>query len=127
MTGGEPLMDKNTYRVFDYVLALPNPELHIDVTSNFSVEEALWEKYLGYTQKLCATNIEHFMQYVSLDSGDAAQAKYIRHGLDFWRVVRRTEEFLSKARDTWTRATATYGEAYEQLKKQRSVKALTDL
>jgi organic radical activating enzyme len=96
MTGGEPLMDKNTYRVFDYVLALPNPELHIDVTSNFSVEEALWEKYLGYTQKLCATNIEHFMQYVSLDSGDAAQAKYIRHGLDFWRVIRRTEEFLSK-------------------------------
>ena len=96
MTGGEPLMDKNTYKVFDYVLAFPNPELHIDVTSNFSVEEALWEKYLGYTQRLCKTNIEHFMQYVSLDSGNPAQAKYIRHGLDFWRVIRRTEEFLSK-------------------------------
>jgi hypothetical protein len=36
------------------------------------------------------------MQYVSLDSGDAAQAKYIRHGMDFWRVIKRTEEFLSK-------------------------------
>jgi len=96
MTGGEPLMDKNTYRVFDYVLAFPNPELHIDVTSNFSVDEVLWNKYLDYTKKLCNSNIEHFMQYVSLDSGDAAQARYIRHGLDFWRVVRRTEEFLSK-------------------------------
>ena len=96
MTGGEPLMDKNTYRVFDYVLAMPNPELHIDVTSNFSVDEKLWEKYLDYTQRLCRTNIEHFMQYVSLDSGNPGQAKYIRHGLDFWRVIRRTEEFLSK-------------------------------
>jgi organic radical activating enzyme len=96
MTGGEPLMDKNTYKVFDYVLAFPNPELHIDVTSNFSVDEKLWAKYLGYTQRLCKTNIEHFMQYVSLDSGDPAQAKYIRHGLDFWRVIRRTEEFLSR-------------------------------
>jgi organic radical activating enzyme len=96
MTGGEPLMDKNTYKVFDYVLAFPNPELHIDVTSNFSVDEKLWAKYLDYTQRLCKTNIEHFMQYVSLDSGDPAQAKYIRHGLDFWRVIRRTEEFLSK-------------------------------
>ena len=96
MTGGEPLMDKNTYKVFDYVLAMPNPELHIDVTSNFSVDEKLWEKYLDYTQRLCKTNIEHFMQYVSLDSGNPGQAKYIRHGLDFWRVVRRTEEFLSK-------------------------------
>ena len=78
------------------MLAFPNPELHIDVTSNFSVDEKLWAKYLDYTQRLCRTNIEHFMQYVSLDSGDPAQAKYIRHGLDFWRVIRRTEEFLSK-------------------------------
>ena len=94
MTGGEPLMDKNTYKVFDYVLALPNPELHIDVTSNFSVDEALWDKYFGYVTQLCNTNIEHFMQYVSLDSGDAAQSEYIRHGMDFQRVVKRVEHFL---------------------------------
>jgi hypothetical protein len=41
--------------------------------------------------------------------------------------VKDPEEFLSKAQDTWARATAAYGEAYEQLKKQRSVKALTNL
>jgi MoaA/NifB/PqqE/SkfB family radical SAM enzyme len=82
MTGGEPLMDKNTYRVFDYVLAMPKPDLHLNVTSNFSVEEKLWDKYLDYTQRLCATNIEHFMQYVSIDSGFIAHAEYIRHGLD---------------------------------------------
>ena len=32
MTGGEPLLDKNTYRVFDYVLANPSPKLHLNVT-----------------------------------------------------------------------------------------------
>ena len=96
MTGGEPLMDRNTYRVFDYILALPNPDLHIDVTSNFSVDEALWIKYLGYVKQLCNTNIEHFMQYVSLDSGNAKQASYIRHGMDFQRVSRRTAEFLGQ-------------------------------
>jgi MoaA/NifB/PqqE/SkfB family radical SAM enzyme len=82
MTGGEPLMDKNTYKVFDYVLALPKPDLHLNVTSNFSVEEKLWDKYLDYTKRLCDTNIEHFMQYVSIDSGYLAHAEYIRHGLD---------------------------------------------
>lgn len=51
MTGGEPLMDKNTYRVFDYVLANPSPKLHLNVTSNFSVEPALFEKYLDYVKK----------------------------------------------------------------------------
>jgi organic radical activating enzyme len=95
MTGGEPLMDKNTYKVFDYVLALPNPELHLNVTSNFSVEPELFEKYLGYVKELCNTNIEHFMQYVSLDSGSPRQAEYIRHGLNFGRMAFNVEQFLT--------------------------------
>ena len=94
MTGGEPLMDQNTYRVFDYVLAFPNPELHLDVTSNFSVDEKLWQKYFEYVSRLCNTQIEHFMQYVSLDSGIRAHAEYIRHGMDFNRVLARVEFFL---------------------------------
>ena len=94
MTGGEPLMDKNTYRVFDYVLANPSPRLHLNVTSNFSVEDQLFKKYISYVKQLCTPDIEHFMQYVSLDSGVPAQAEYIRHGLDFERMARNTEEFL---------------------------------
>ena len=94
MTGGEPLMDKNTYKVFDYVLALPNPELHLNVTSNFSVEDTLMDKYLGYVKNLCNTNIEHFMQYVSLDSGTPRHAEYIRHGLNFGRMAFNVERYL---------------------------------
>jgi organic radical activating enzyme len=94
MTGGEPLMDRNTYKVFDYVLALPKPDLHLNVTSNFSVEPELFEKYLGYVKDLCNTNIEHFMQYVSLDSGKRAHAEYIRHGLNFPRMAFNVEQYL---------------------------------
>jgi organic radical activating enzyme len=94
MTGGEPLMDRNTYKVFDYVLAFPKPDLHIDVTSNFSVEEKLWEQYFSYVSQLCKTNIEHFMQYVSLDSGIPEHAEYIRHGMEFKRVLARVDYFL---------------------------------
>jgi organic radical activating enzyme len=96
MTGGEPLMDKNTYRVFDYVLALPNPDLHLNVTSNFSVEPALFEKYIGYVKQLCNTQIEHFMQYVSIDSGIPRHAEYIRHGMDYDRVMAYSHHFLSE-------------------------------
>jgi organic radical activating enzyme len=96
MTGGEPLMDKNTYRVFDYVLALPKPDLHLNVTSNFSVEQKLWDRYLDYTKRLCATNIEHFMQYVSIDSGLFAHAQYIRHGLDAHLCMSRVAQWLDE-------------------------------
>ena len=94
MTGGEPLLDKNTYRVFDYVLANPKPDLHLNVTSNFSVDERSWQKYLSYVKQLCeGEKIEHFMQYVSLDSF-GAQAEYIRHGLDFDLLWDRVNQFL---------------------------------
>jgi len=94
MTGGEPLLDKNTYRVFDYVLANPKPNLHLNVTSNFSVDEKSWRRYKGYVKQLCeGEQIEHFMQYISLDSwGD--QAEYIRHGLDFNLLWDRVNQFL---------------------------------
>ena len=95
MTGGEPLMDKNTYRVFDYVLSFPKPDLHLNVTSNFSVDAGLFTKYLDYVKRLCDTQIEHFMQFVSLDTGIAEHAEYIRHGMEFRRVQRNVEDFLT--------------------------------
>jgi hypothetical protein len=96
MTGGEPLMDKNTYRVFDYVLANPKPDLHLNVTSNFSVDEKSWQKYLGCVKQLCeGEKIEHFMQYVSVDSF-GSQAEYIRHGLNFNLLWDRVNQFLTE-------------------------------
>jgi organic radical activating enzyme len=96
MTGGEPLMDKNTYKVFDYVLALPKPDLHLNVTSNFSVEPVLFEKYLDYVKQLCQTQIEHFMQYVSIDTGNPKHAEYIRHGLNARRLHKYVTRYLTE-------------------------------
>jgi organic radical activating enzyme len=96
MTGGEPLLDKNTYRVFDYVLANPKSDLHLNVTSNFSVDEKSWQKYLNYCKQICeGEKIEHFMQYVSLDSV-GGQAEYIRHGLNYNLLWQRVEQFLTE-------------------------------
>jgi len=96
MTGGEPMLDKNTYRVFDYVLANPKPDLHLNVTSNFSVDEKNWQKYKGYVKQLCeGEKIEHFMQFISLDAY-GEHAEYIRHGLDFDLLWDRVNQFLSE-------------------------------
>ena len=96
MTGGEPMLDRNTYRVFDYVLANPKPDLHLNVTSNFSVDERSWQRYKTAVKKICAgENVEHFMQYVSLDSW-GPQAEYIRHGLDFNLLWDRVNQFLTE-------------------------------
>lgn len=98
MTGGEPLMDPNTYKVFDYVLEHPNPKLHLNVTSNFSVTPKLFSKYLDYVKRLCDNNdkkIEHFMQFVSLDT-IFKRAEYIRHGLNFNQLWENVNTFLTE-------------------------------
>lgn len=98
MTGGEPLMDHNTYKVFDYVLDNPSPKLHLNVTSNFSVEDKLFERYLDYVKKLCDNDnkkLEHFMQYVSLDAM-FEKAEYGRHGLNFERLWNNVNRFLNE-------------------------------
>ena len=98
MTGGEPLMDKNTYRVFDWVLDNPKPDLHLNVTSNFSVEPVLFDKYMDYVKRLCdleEIKVEHFMQFVSLD-GYGEQAEYMRAGLDFERLKANVERYLEE-------------------------------
>lgn len=96
MTGGEPMLDKNTYKVFKYVLDNPKPDLHLNVTSNFSVDDHMFENYLHTVKTLCKDEkIEHFMQYVSIDTW-GEQAEYIRPGLDFKRLQEYVERFLTE-------------------------------
>jgi len=95
MTGGEPLMDKNTYKVFDHILANPKPDLHLNITSNFSVEPDLFNKYIEYSKRICdGENVEHMMTFVSLD-GFGAQAEYMRSGLDFNRLWDNVNRYLT--------------------------------
>lgn len=95
MTGGEPLMDKNTYKVFDYILEHPKPDLHLNVTSNFSVEPELFKKYMDYSKRICdGENVEHMMQFVSID-GFGRKAEYMRNGLDFNRLWDNVNTFLN--------------------------------
>ena len=98
MTGGEPLMDPNTYKVFEYVLDNPKSDLHLNTTSNFSVEPDIFKKYIRYLKQICnvnADNVEHFMQFVSIDAW-AEKAEYIRHGLNFDRFCGYVHEYMNE-------------------------------
>jgi hypothetical protein len=88
-------MDRNTYRVFDYVLENPKKDLHLNVTSNFSQDEYVFDKYLTYVKHMCGNHVlEHFMQFVSID-GYGERAEYARHGLDFKLMQENVERFLT--------------------------------
>jgi organic radical activating enzyme len=97
MTGGEPLMDKNTFKMFDYVCEHPKPDLHLSITSNCCPPGNQWDKFMISLKKITENNaIDHFMLFCSLDSW-GPQAEYIRNGLDFKLMLKNVTDFLVKS------------------------------
>lgn len=83
MTGGEPLIDVNTYRVLDYVAKNPHKDLSLSITSNLCPPEKSFIKFLNAAQNLEKQQcVKRFFLFVSLD-GVGARAEYIRYGMKF--------------------------------------------
>jgi hypothetical protein len=92
MTGGEPLMDKNTFKIFDYIIDNPKKDLQLSITSNCCPPKDQWQKFINYLVEI-ENNIDHFMLFCSLDSW-GNQAEYIRNGLDFQKLINNLEIYL---------------------------------
>ena len=97
MTGGEPMMDNNTYKVFEYVIDHPKEDLHLNVTSNMCPpNNKIKNKYFDMVKKICIEEkVEHFMQFVSVDAW-GKKAEYIRNGLNFNYMMDNVDEFLDR-------------------------------
>ena len=76
VTGGEPLLDSNTYRLLEYVKDNPREGMTFHCNTNLMITEKRVKRYIDLVKDIPNTKL-----YVSIDSwGD--QAEYIRHGLD---------------------------------------------
>ena len=94
MTGGEPLMDKNTFKMFDYVHEHPHPALNLSITSNCCPPGNQWNKFMISLKKITEKSaIDHFMLFCSLDSW-GKQAEYIRPGMEFDLLYQNITDFL---------------------------------
>jgi hypothetical protein len=97
MTGGEPLMDKNTFRMFDYVKEHPKEDLHLSITSNCCPPGDQWAKFMTSLKEITDVDaIDHFMLYCSLDSW-GNQAEYIRNGMDFNLLYNNVCDYLQNS------------------------------
>lgn len=97
MTGGEPLMDKNTFKMFDYIYEHPKPDLNLSITSNCCPPGNQWNKFMISLKKITEKDaIDHFMLFCSLDSW-GKQAEYIRNGMDFDLLYKNITDYLANS------------------------------
>jgi hypothetical protein len=46
ITGGEPLLSKNTFKILDYVIANPNPNLDFSINANMCPPDDILENFI---------------------------------------------------------------------------------
>jgi len=121
ITGGEPLMDINTFKVLDYIYENPNNWLELSITSNLCPPKPeLMTKFIDKLKLLEKIQIwrdeERFNPgsgnhwyvnmavknvaiFISLDSV-GQQAEYIRNGLVFDTLTKNVDLLLSETDNT---------------------------
>ena len=83
ITGGEPLMSKDTFRVLDHIDKEPNPQLELAINSNGCVPDKLFDQYIEKMKRITLDGkIGTTRLYTSVDTF-GEQAEYIRDGLNF--------------------------------------------
>lgn len=98
ITGGEPLLQKSTWKLFDELEKNPLPNLELNINSNLGIKPVLVERLAKKIKHLIDNKkIKKFKLFTSIDTwGD--QAEYIRTGLDLELWEKNLDFYLTETR-----------------------------
>ena len=98
ITGGEPLLSKDTWKVLDYIIEEENPNknLHLAINTNLGSPKKLIDTFIEKINKIEeGERVKDFIIFTSID-GWGKQAEYGRHGMDFELFWENLENVLIK-------------------------------
>jgi len=113
ITGGEPLMNKNTFQVLNYIQQTeePNTNLLLGINANFGVPDKLFDKFLKQSREILdSKRLRKLEIYTSAEAWDKRN-DYIRHGMDYQQFIKRIGQCI----ETLPEAPITFMCAYNAL------------
>lgn len=100
ITGGEPLLSENTFKLISILEKQTNPKLCLGINSNLSIPKEKWQQFIDQIIHLEKNNsLDRFYLHPSLDSY-GTRAEYIRSGLDFSLLQTNVESFLEQTQSS---------------------------
>jgi pyruvate-formate lyase-activating enzyme len=98
ITGGEPLLQSSTWRLFEELERNPQPQLELNINSNFGVKPILIQRLVDKVNRLLDIGaIKDFKVFTSVDTWGPA-AEYIRTGLDLTVWEQNLDTYLTKTK-----------------------------
>ena len=110
ITGGEPLLAKDTFKVLDYIIEQedPNTELALSINSNLGVPDALIDKFIEKAKIICENDkVKELVVFTSVEA-TKEQAEYTRFGLDYDKFWKNVDKILSELPKVTINVMATF-------------------
>tara|TARA_X000001036_G_C20682966_1_gene806568 strand:- start:318 stop:1694 length:1377 start_codon:yes stop_codon:yes gene_type:complete len=100
ITGGEPTMSKDTWKLLEYIKNNPQPQLEIAVNTNLNVPAKLIDKLIYYCNELTFdSKVKKLDVYTSAESvGD--QNDYVRDGMNYKHWYANVNRMLIETNST---------------------------
>lgn len=98
ITGGEPLLSKDTWLVLDHIIKNKSSPMQIAINSNLCVEDEFINKLIVKINQL--TELGHDIKiFTSAESGKT-RSEYSRYGMDFAKWLTNLERVLAETKST---------------------------
>jgi hypothetical protein len=94
ITGGEPLMSKDTFKVLDYIIANPNPNLELAINSNCVLPDKLFDKFIEKAKIITEGKMIKKLTLFTSAEAYGKKAEYIRNGMDYDVWIDNCNKFL---------------------------------
>jgi len=83
VTGGEPLLSKNTFKLMDFILANPQPELNFSINTNLGAPKQYIDKLIYYINKITENNAVKKLHIYTSSEAHGKKNEYVRFGLNY--------------------------------------------
>ena len=110
ITGGEPLLNKDTFKILDYIIETPTPnkKLSLCINTNLGIPKKLFDEFVNKIEKILDKELVHeFIIFTSCDTW-GPQAEYIRNGFDYNLFKERIDFLLDKFKPLTIDIMSTY-------------------
>lgn len=96
ITGGEPLLSKNVWKVLNFLEKNKYPKLSFAINSNLGIDDRTFNKFLEKIVNI-RENVNGINLFTSVDTY-GRQAEYIRYGLDYDKFMANADQYLSETK-----------------------------
>jgi len=126
ITGGEPLLNPNTFQFLEHIKNHPMPELSFAINSNLGIPQKTYERFLSEINYIVSNKlIKNFQFFTSVDTF-GKNAEFVRFGLNYDQYMKNVKKFLDTIPSIQLIFMCTYN-AFSVINFDKFIKEVKDL